>query len=191
MSIVYSKLHDFSKRKTYSSIEKDIKKKYKIINIYNDDEEECLYEICDTLFMDYKHKLANYEAYIEKGMNARLLMELRNTALQRLTEEEFKQFDNCKSPMEVVNIRSKVMRRFTDPTDDVTEPWQLYLITIKSTNVLKAYKNEDIRFNINFEWCYEDGDVNNTITVEDLEKDFALNLRTKEGAIHKSFNHPY
>jgi hypothetical protein len=110
MSILYSKLHDFNKRKTYETIENDIKNKYKITNILDDEDGECLYQICETLLIDYNHKLSNYEAYIEKGMNARLLMELRNTSLQRLTEDEFKQFDNCNTPLDVVNKRAKIMR---------------------------------------------------------------------------------
>lgn len=192
MTIKTDILHDFSKKKTYNDIEKEIVKKYKITNIRTDCyEDEALYIICDTLYIDYKYKLANYEAYIQKGMNARLLMELRNTMIQRLTDEEIHKFDNCTSPLEVVHIREKVMRRFTSPTDDVVEPWQLFLISIKSLGAYQIYNEEDIDFRIDFEDCYEDGDINKHLGFEELVKDFALNMRTKEGAIHKNFNHTY
>jgi hypothetical protein len=164
MSIIASKVHDFSKHVEFSKIENDIKKKYKITNILEDEDGYTLYVLCGTIYVDYINKIANYEAYIEKGMDARMLMELRNNAIQRLTDEEFSEFDECKTPMEVVNKRAKVMRRFTDPTDDVVEPWQLYLISIKTTNVLEAYsKVEDLGFTIDFEWCYADGQEENYI----------------------------
>ena len=75
--------------------------------------------------------------------------------------------------------------------DDVVEPWQLYLISVKDKRIQKAYENCDIKFTLNFEECYIDCDINCIMTKEDFIKDFALNMRKDTGAIHKTFMHKY
>ena len=56
---------DFTKEKTYSEIENDIRNKYKITNIGIDEEDNPLYEICEALCYDYEYKLANYEVILK------------------------------------------------------------------------------------------------------------------------------
>ena len=183
-------VHDFSKKKTYENIEDGIVKKYKIKNLIREPEDDdFLYIVCNTLYYDYIDGLANYESYIKRGMDLRLLMELRNTAIQSLTDAEFKQFDDCNTPLEVVNKRAKVMHRFAN--DDVVEPWQLYVISVKTKKIADAYKNCDIDFRIDFEDCYEDGDAEKALSKDVLIHDFACNIWQKSGAVNKTYLHKY
>ena len=183
-------VHDFSKKKTYENIEDDIVKKYKIKNLIREPEDDdFLYIVCDTLYYDYIGGLANYESYIKRGMDLRLLMELRNTAIQNLTDDEFKQFNDCNTPLEVVNKRATAMHRFAN--DDVVEPWQLYVISVKTKKIADAYKNCDIDFRIDFEDCYEDGDAEKALSKDVLIHDFACNIWQKSGAVNKTYLHKY
>lgn len=55
--------------------------KYKITNVAQYDDEDALYAICEALYDDYTNKMANYESYVEVGMNARIMMELRKSVV--------------------------------------------------------------------------------------------------------------
>ena len=189
MGIDINLVHDFSKSLSYDEVENDILNKYRIKNILRDEDDNMLYTICVTLLQDYEYRLANYKAYIGVGMNLRLLMELRNTAIQKLTNEELKQFDDCHTPLEVVNRRAKVMHRFAN--DDVVEPWQLFYISLRTLDINNLYRGSEIEFKTDFEECYDDGDFDKALSRDDLLSDFAWNMRKKSGAIHKTYAHPY
>ncbi len=164
-----SLLKDFTKEKTYQEIENEILNKYKITNIGTDEDDNPLYEICEILCYDYEYKLANYEGYIEVGMNARLLMELRNSVILPYpygdVNDYYNLFKKCKSPMEVVNIRAKA---FEEPIGDLMEePWQYYFV---ARFFIKCYGD---KFRCDFENCYADGDWSKQLTIEDYRDDFA------------------
>lgn len=71
----------FTKKKTLNKVIKDLVEKYKITNIYDDEIGRCCWLIANALYNDYIIGRANYEAYIEVGMDARMLMELRKSAV--------------------------------------------------------------------------------------------------------------
>ena len=96
--------------------------------------------------------MANYEAYIEEGMNARMFLNLRKSALVPLEEDLFDFYtDHCKCDTieEVVSHRINFLKRFNSDYMDLN--WQ-YFFLIKYT---QGYKSKDFIFD--FEECYADG----------------------------------
>ena len=95
-----SKLFDFSSKKTIDSIYYDLENVYKITNVMKYDDEDALYVICEALYRDYANRLANYESYLEFGMNARIMMELRKSAVFPVGErylDFFREHNSCET----------------------------------------------------------------------------------------------
>ena len=81
--------------------------KYQISNILDDD--ESVYILADVLYNDYKCHVANYKSYISNGMNARVLMELRKSAILPLemfgNDEVYKDYVGIETVQDVKNKR--------------------------------------------------------------------------------------
>ena len=91
------RVHDFSMKKSFDDVCEDIRDKYKITNLLYDDD-EAFYALCEALFYDYESKIANYESYIKEEMDARLLMELRKSAVLPASNDSFYEgHGSCKS----------------------------------------------------------------------------------------------
>lgn len=144
------KIKDFSKKKSFKRIEKDLVEKYKITNI-NDDWGESLYYITEALRQDYENHWANYEGYIEEGMNARVLMELRKSAILPI-DPEWREFytGHCtlETVQEIKKYRAEKLKVLHPEYKDLD--WQYYYL-------LKYFKRMTDDFMMCFEECYVDG----------------------------------
>lgn len=165
--IDYNKVRDFSKEKTLDDVMEDIIEKYEITNICDDELGEAEYALCEALFDDYEKELANYKAYIGKDMDARLLMELRNSALVPFSEKEidyFKGHENLKTWQEVRDFRTKYIKGCNKYYRGYE--WQLYYLLVS----LRGKKARKI--DLCFEELYADGDLSKQTTWRDYEHDF-------------------
>lgn len=99
---------------------KDVKndiKKHHITGFANDNGESLIF-IADALYSDYITRRANYEAYIESGLTARMLMELRLNAILPFDGEcigYYAEHNTAETPQDVINIRIKYCRRYLTP----------------------------------------------------------------------------
>ena len=160
-----NKIYDFSKKKTFDDVISDIKK-HKICNI--DEDEESIYYISLELYNDYILQRANYESYIEEGMDARIMMELRKSAilpLEKSARENFyKSHQSCKTIEEIKNIRKSIICVANKDYEDLD--WQLYYILKK----LWGNKGKDLY--LDFEGCFEDGEPNLTKGPDEYQQEF-------------------
>lgn len=160
------KLRDFSEYIDFDIVENDIRKVYNIQNIC-DDEDESLTYIINELIADYDLGRANYRAYIEKDMDARMLMEVRKSAVIPMSEELYDFYDGhkpCKTPAEVKEFRRKYLKFLTSDYEDLN--WQYYLL-------IKHYlRSASKGFVFDFESCFADGDWRKQSHPEDYEDDF-------------------
>ena len=160
------KLRDFRSNKTWGDVWNDLNYTYKIINVYDDDEESMTY-LCNALYQDYEMQLANYEAYIEKGIDARILMELRKSAVL-WWDESFNSFyaehKYCETVEDIKQVRIKYLKPLCDDYQDLE--WQLFYLV--HYNVGKKAKD----FLLNFESCFADGDSRLQTNPDDYAEDF-------------------
>lgn len=162
-----SKLRNFSKKKTFKSIYKDIEERYKITNICDDDGES-LYYLCATLLEDYNMKRANYESYIEVGMNARFMMELRRNAILIMgegLEDFYEKHRYCETLEDIKNLRIEYLKHANEEYIDLN--WQYYYV-VKIN--LGRKKTEGFIFD--FESCYADGNWRKQTNPQDYETEF-------------------
>lgn len=162
--INFSRLKDFNKSKDFGDIWDDVQYRYEVRNIIDD---EGRYYIIQALYDDYRLQRANYEAYIEKGMNARILMELRKSAIIPLADKHadfYTKHKNCNTVQDIKELRTAYLK-FVN-TDYIDKDWQYYYM-IKYTLGKKA---KDIF--IDYEDCYGDGDISKQTTVDDYAQDF-------------------
>lgn len=167
MHINIGKLHDYSKKKTYEDVLNDIVYKYQITNILQDDDNEALSCIVEQLYDDYFLERANYEAYIEKGMDARVFMELRKSAtilMDKSLYDFYRLHDNCKTVLDIKKHRCKYLKFLND--DYVDADWQYYYLMITGL----GYKKTDFRFD--FEDCYADGNPDLMYTPDKYKHEF-------------------
>lgn len=152
-------LKDFSKSITLDDISKDFDA-YEISNIMGEndedgysDYEEYRYYLEEAIYDDYVNGRANYRSYIEKGMNARFMMELRKSAILPLSEELWDFYTvhkDCETIEDIKNLRIQRLKFINDTYYDLD--WQLYML-------LRHYwgpKGRDII--IDYECCFADGD---------------------------------
>ena len=78
--IKYPEVYEFNEEVSIGSISNELKESG-ITNIFDDGDGEALWELSKALYTDYILKRSNYKAFIEDGMNIRMLMELRKSAL--------------------------------------------------------------------------------------------------------------
>lgn len=148
-----TKLRDFSlgKSVTVDTVAEEFRNIYKITNIGTIDFEfQC---ICWQLADDYANERANYKTYIEKGMNARLLMELRNSAILPLGEQyNYFYTDHCKfnTPEEIRAYRDKFISSMVE--EYVGEEWQYYVL------LRMLWGRSGSHIAIDFEPCFADGE---------------------------------
>lgn len=166
MAIDFNKVYNFDENITYEDVFYDIVDNYKITNL-RDDEGWSERILADVLYSDYEKELANYKAYIGKDMDARLLMELRNSALVPFSEKEIDYFEgheNLKTWQEVRDFRTNYIHQFNKYYRGYE--WQLYMLLV-SLRGRKAAK-----IDLCFEELYADGDLSKQTTWRDYEHDF-------------------
>ena len=161
-----TRFHDFKKNKSFDDILTDVEDKYKISNICNDGGES-LYYIADALYFDYKNQTANYEAYIEKGMDARVLMELRKSAIIPLDTDLYDfhtEHCSCSTISEIKEHRIKWLKNFNSDYQDLD--WQYYFL------IRHTLRKKSIGFIFDFEECYADGDYRLQTNPDDYVRGF-------------------
>ena len=122
---------------------------YKLTNINGD---EAFNELCHILYADYLYGRANIMGYAEKGMNLRMLAELRKSAVLDVAPDTYyfytdlAQFNTWK---EVRNYRMRFFQRFNQ--DYLELGWQYYYLVKYMLN--KKAEN----FVFDFESLFADG----------------------------------
>lgn len=158
-------VRDFREKVRYEDVYSDLHDVYKITNLRWDDEGTAVH-FPGQFYMDYVNRLANYKAYIEPDMDARLLMELRKNALILTGYTDFyDRHAKCQTVGNVRKLRLDFIRGFCDEYEDA--PWQYYLLI---RNIYGAKRTE--RFMFDFEVSYQDGDYMKQTLVEDYRRDF-------------------
>ena len=147
---------DFSKKFDRHAVYEDL-----YDNLTNWVDQNCLNEILMQIWDDYMFKRANYKAYIEPGMNARLFMELRRSAVLqfRIGDDFFRAFNNCDTAEEVRATRIKMIQRGTPDYKD--EDWQYYYLAMFLFN-----KEQMQNFLFDYEFCYADGEPSDLTGVD-------------------------
>lgn len=169
-------VRDFRKKLTIERVILDLKDKYAIENILDD---ESLVYLSQALYDDYVLKRANYKSYIEKGMDARLLMELRKSAILPAsleTEVEFyTDLAKCNTWQEVRGYRE---RYFQGINSEYTETiaWHYYYLAM---HYMGKPKNEG--FCYDYEGCFADRDISKQTYIEDYREEFYEMHKRQEG----------
>lgn len=161
-----TRLRDFSQEVTAESVLADLHS-YEITNIRDDGDDECIWFIAETLQDDYLTQRANYKSYIERGMNLRMLMELRKSAILPMAEHNYWFYTNHKNAetvQDVKQLRIDFLGKLNSDYHD--EDWQ-YMAIIKHYLRSKA----DC-FYFDMEDCYADGNPNAVRDLEDYKRDF-------------------
>lgn len=110
--------------------------------------------------------MANYKAYIAKGMDARLFAQLRMNALLIYNKYFFDEHEQCKNLEDVKNLRIKHLRKKCEEYDD--EPWQYYYL------IRYLYgKNFPYNFMFDFECFFADCDYSKFTQVENYREDLS------------------
>lgn len=163
-----SKLFDFSSKKTVDSIYHDLENVYKITNVMQYDDEDALYVICEALYRDYVNELANYESYVEFGMDARIMMELRKSAVFPVGEKYldfFREHNSCETVDDIKGMRIDFITKIGVP-DYLDNNWQYYMLI----KYMWGWKAKD--FDFDYETCFADGDPQKQSTLESYRWDF-------------------
>lgn len=158
-----NKVKDFSRDIEFMEIYDYVSNRLK--NVAIDEYDDIFaYEIADTLHEDYIRGIANYQSYAEDGMDARMLMELRKSAIlpQKIIldidlTEMWKEHSTCETWKDVKRLRTKWFKVLNKDYKDAD--WQyLYLCRL-------CYKDDIFKYlKIDFECHYHDCRYN-------LEKD--------------------
>ena len=168
------KLYDFrgASKVNLNVIYDDLFVKYKLSNILVD-YDEAIYEIINTLQVDYQNHEMNYRAYIEEGMDARLFFELRRNAwIRRDCFEDKKVIDNfyhanskCNTALEVKELRQEFLAKYFLGYEDLD--WQ-YAMLISRMWGLSPEK--DVYFD--FEFVLEDRKTSVQRLPSDYKREF-------------------
>lgn len=164
--IDYEQLYNFDRH-----IERayEIRKELKLYNITGlaHDKETSLIYIADALFSDYVLHRANYRAYLEEGLTARMLMELRLNAILPFTGEcltYYTEHNTAETPNDVINIRKKYLRRHLTPFYD-NEGWRNFYL------VRQVWKGRALGVRIDYEQYFADRKYMQTKSEDDYLDD--------------------
>lgn len=163
--IDFSLVRDFSKKKKFADVYNDLKSEYRVTNVLNDDALHC---IAKALYKDYRIQRCNYESYIEDGMDARLLMELRKSSVFYVGEGSDTYFytglKDCNTWQEVRQFRINFFGKVFPGYEELN--WQYYYL------VIKLCGKYAVDFIFDSESCFEDGDWRKQTKVEDYKIEF-------------------
>lgn len=134
--------------------------KYHIHNIVCEGDEEARFyyidyrtDLEDALYMDYMKRGVNYHAYIEEGMDARILMELRKCALIRLgpgLDQYYELYGDCETIEDIRRLRIECVSQWDDNYRDFD--WQTYML------IRYCWGKDSPDILIDYESCFADGD---------------------------------
>lgn len=180
--IKYPEVYEFNDEVSVESISNELKERG-ITNIFDDGDGESLWELSKALYTDYILKRSNYKAFIEDGMNIRMLMELRKSALLPFGESNkyvYEEHRNAETVEDVKNIRIN----FFSPanSDYKDEDWQYMALVLY---YLRPY-NQTKDLYISYEDCYADGDMSKLTGFRDYKREF-LNAHF-QWVFNKDFN---
>lgn len=166
--IKYPEVYEFNEEVSVGSISNELKERG-ITNIFDDGDGEALWELSKALYTDYILKRSNYKAFIEDGMNIRMLMELRKSALLPFGESNryvYEEHRNAETVEDVKNIRIN----FFSPAnpDYKDEDWQYMTLVIHCLRPCGMAKD----LYISYEDCYADGDLSKQKSFIDYRRDF-------------------
>lgn len=167
-NIKIEQLQEYENIITLDDVIEDISENYKITNIA-DDNNESLYYLSKALYDDYVMRRANYKAYIEKDMDARLLMEIRKSVILPMDKELYDFYEmhsNCNNAEQVKGIRKKFLKFLNNEYEDYN--WQYYYLVI---NFLRSKAKN---FIFDYESCFADGDYRKQTNIEDYKRDFII-----------------
>lgn len=154
-------LYDTSQKMTRSIVLADFDK-YRIHNIMCENEEDSFSKadyleyrgyLADALYMDYMKRGVNYHAYIEEGMNARFMMELRKSALLRLDDNlshYYADYADCETVEDIKRLRIECLKKWCSDYEEFD--WQIYMV------VRWCWGNKSPDILIDYECCFDDGD---------------------------------
>lgn len=143
---------DFSKveQLTIDTVANELNSVYKVKNILDDG--DAIYEIAYELLDDIKSHRANYKSYIEVGMDVRVLMELRKSAILPMCKELdyfYGLHSKCDTVQQIKEVRRNFIHSMCEPYKDLD--WQYYFY-------IKYFLGKQVKeMRIDFESCYEDG----------------------------------
>ena len=154
-------LHDFSDGLSWGDVFNELD--LKLTNVYD---EEALTYLVNAIYDDYEKGWANYRAYLEDGVDARMFMELRKSAVIPVPEPDWDRFftkhQEFDTADEVRAFRADYFKYLNSDYDEYN--WQYYTL-IQMTR--KDYGD----FEFDFEDCFTDGDPSKQSHVEDYAKD--------------------
>lgn len=162
-----SAVQKYGKREIrHRDVYKDLHDVYKITNLAWNVEGVGHY-FTEQFYKDYEYHMANYKAYIQPGMDARMLMEIRKSMVLGFEDKiYYEAFDGCKTANDVIEARKAILNRYNAGYMDI--PWQYYLLVKCSRgNKITEY------FVFDFESCYLDGDASKQTSVGQYADDFA------------------
>jgi hypothetical protein len=178
MVISFKKLRDFSEEMTMDTVIDDLVKNYTIKNICDDDGESVCY-LAEALLEDYTTSKANYKAYIEKDMDARLLMEIRKSAVIPFGEQFtdfYEKHSTLKTAKEVKEFRTQYIHAMND--DYIEKNWQYYYL------IKFFWKGRAKYFCFDFESCFADGDWRKQTNPEDYQEEMLYDRRIPDDAFY-------
>ena len=172
--IDFNKIRDFSKPLTYKEVKNDIVNVYKITNILDDFEGEALYCICEALLDDYNIGRCNYKSYIEKGIDARLLMELRKSAVFYFPDrlDFYTGHAKCNTWREVRQFRKEYISSYYRGYSELGVDYYYFSIF--------ALKDLSKGYLFDYEYCFADGDGSLTTDIEDYKNAWVNAFMPKE-----------
>lgn len=158
-------VHDYSQDIDFDTVIDEVIDTYTIKNIFDDDGES-VYYLSQALYEDYITQRANYRAYIEKDMDARVLMELRKSAVLPMAEDSYDFYTGhktCNTVADIKAFRTQYLKFLNKDYFDLN--WQYFYIT----KVFLGKKAHDYKFD--YESCFADGDFRKETCDEDYITD--------------------
>ena len=163
--IEYNKLFDFSEDIDFDYIYKDITKIYKLKNI-DYEYEDAMNVIINTLLDDYDKCRINYKAFIEKGMDARVLFELRKNAYIKYPDMK-KYCEGHKNLNTIDEIKQYRIEKISEYYDGYADlDWQ-YSLLISDTWGISTKE-----FYFDFDVCFNDCHSEYQRTPDDYRREF-------------------
>ena len=159
------KLYDFSEVLSLEDVFKDITIKYNVTNL-NYADEDSMFLLIGTLYSDYENHYINYRAFIEKGIDARLLFELRRNAFLKMPDMALfcNKHKNFNTVNEVISFRKQAIKTYLPEYEDLD--WQYSLIIKNTWNI------DIMDFYFDFDVCFNDRNSNYQRTPEDYQREF-------------------
>lgn len=161
-------IRNFSKPIDLDEVVDDLSEVYKITNIADDDSYNF---IAEELYYDYIKERANYKAYIKEGMDARILMEVRKSAIIPLAGQMLRIYDvhsDCETVEDIKAVRTRELKFLNSDYDDAD--WQYYAV------IRYFLRSKSVGVEFNFEDCYADAGRYPYNNIDNCKREFLSHL---------------